>query len=127
MISAEEELERRRLKRFQVRRGVFVILKPSDTGLGRLIDISMDGLTLEYISTQESKIKPTELEIFVTNGPFGLYEMPCRTISDFLIFRTNDGSLSKRRRGIQFGALTPSQVAQLEYFIKNHTTGEVQV
>lgn len=127
MIARKEELERRKLKRFQARHGVFVILRPSDTGLGRLIDISMDGLTLEYITTQEPKIQPTELEIFLTNSPFRLYEIPCKTITDVLTFQTNDRSLSKRRRGIQFGELTPGQVAQLEYFIQNHTTGELQV
>jgi hypothetical protein len=124
MINKESEPERRKLKRLKIQNAAYVILKPSDTGVGRLIDISMDGLTLDYITTQKPEIQPTKLEIFVNNTPFRLYEIPCKTISDFATFEAQDGSLSKRRRGIQFGRLTPTQRAQLEYFIQNYTTEE---
>ena len=121
MINRESESERRKLKRLKIRNSAYVILKPSDTGVGRLIDISMDGLTLDYITTRQPEIQPTKLDIFVNNSPFRLYEIPCRTITDFATFEAHDGSLSKRRRGIQFGKLTPTQQAHLEYFIQNHT------
>ena len=125
MTSGKAEGERRKLRRFQVQTGAFVILRPSDTGVGRLIDISTDGLTLEYITTREPKVQPTILEIFVADSPFRLYEIPCRTITDLVTGETDDGSVSKRRRGIKFGKLTPSQLAQLEYFISHHTQGEI--
>jgi len=125
MTSKKAGSERRKLKRFQVQIGAFVILRPSDTGVGRLIDISTDGLTLEYISTQEPKIQPTRLEIFVADSPFRLYEVPCETITDLVTNETDEGSLSKRRRGIKFGKLSPSQSAQLEYFILHHTQAEI--
>lgn len=121
MINRESESERRKLKRLKIRNSAYVILKPSDTGVGRLIDISMDGLTLDYITTRKPEIQPTKLDIFVNNSPFRLYEIPCRTITDFATFEAHDGSLTKRRRGIQFGKLTPTQQAHLEYFIQNHT------
>jgi hypothetical protein len=84
----------------------------------------MEGLTLDYITTRKPEIQPTKLEIFVNNSPLRLYEIPCKTITDFATFEANDGSLSKRRRGIQFGKLTSTQRAQLEYFIQNHTIDE---
>jgi hypothetical protein len=77
MTSRKAAGERRKLKRFQVQQGAFVILRPSDTGVGWLIDISTDGLTLEYITTREPEIQPTILEIFVADSPFRLYEIPC--------------------------------------------------
>jgi len=124
MLNRGSEPERRKRKRCKIKNAAYVILKPSDTGVGRLIDISIDGLTLDYITTQKPEIQPTELEIFVNNTPFRLYEIPCKTITDFATFEAHDGSLSKRRRGIQFGKLTPTQRAQIEYFIQNYTVEE---
>ena len=116
-------MERRAQKRFRVQHGAFVMFKPSDTGVGRLIDISMEGLTLDYISSKEPEIQPSELDIFVVNSPFRLHSLPCETITDFVTFTTYDGSLSKRRRGVQFGKLTPNQEALLMHFIHHHTMG----
>ena len=124
MTYREPEPDRRKLKRLKIKNAAYVILKPSDTGVGRLIDISIEGLTLDYITSRKPEIQPTKLEIFVNNSPFRLYEIPCKTITDFATFEAHDGSLSKRRRGIQFGKLTSTQRAQLEYFIQNHTADE---
>jgi hypothetical protein len=99
------------------------MFRPSDTGVGRLIDISMNGLTLDYISSKEPQVEPSELDIFVVNSPFRLQGLPCETISDFVVFTTFDGSLSKRRRGVEFGKLAPNQKALLSHFIEHHTEG----
>ena len=125
MTNSQQTVDRRKQKRFRVREGAFVILRPADIGVGRLVDISMDGLTLDYVTSREPSIQPTQLEIFVTDDPFRLFQVPCKTISDFVTYETYNKSMSKRRRGIQFGKLTESQTAQLEYFIQNHTTGEL--
>ena len=119
----QKHVERRKQKRFLAQHGAFVMFKPSDTGVGRLIDISMDGLTLDYISSKEPEVQPSELDIFVVNSSFRLHSIPCETITDFVTFTTYDGSLSKRRRGVQFGKLTENQEALLVQFINNHTTG----
>jgi hypothetical protein len=118
-----KKVERRQEKRFRVQHGAFVMFRPSDTGVGRLIDISMHGLTLDYISSKEPEIQPSELDIFVVNSPFRLHGLPCETITDFVTFTTYDGALSKRRRGVQFGKLTESQETLLIHFIHHHTTG----
>jgi hypothetical protein len=99
------------------------MFRPSDTGVGRLVDISMNGLTLDYISSKEPQVEPSELDIFVVNSPFRLQGLPCETISDFVVFTTFDGSLSKRRRGVEFGKLAPNQEAMLTHFIEHHTEG----
>lgn len=127
MTNTEVRVERRKHKRFRVRDGVFVILKPSDTGAGRLVNISLDGLMLEYITTKEPSVEPTELEIFVTNSIFRLYGLPCKSVWDLPVYKHPTTSIQKRRCGVQFGELSAQQISQLEYFIHNHTsdnTGE---
>jgi hypothetical protein len=85
----------------------------------------MGGLSFAYMADEERPSRSFELDIFLAGGSFDLQEVPFGTISDF----HNDGmplsSVKMRRMNVQFGDLTPHQVSQLEYFIQNHTTGEV--
>jgi hypothetical protein len=117
--------DRRKHRRLRVQDGAFVILSPSDAGVGRLIDISIGGLSFDYVTTQEPSGEPTELEIFVTDSAFRLYKIPCKTITDFKTFEIPHTRSHRRRSGVQFGVLTESQKSQIEYFIQNYTTEEV--
>jgi hypothetical protein len=124
MTSKKEPFERRQEKRFRVKEGALVILKPADTGTGRIIDISMGGLTFEHLSSQRAPFEATELDILLTGSAFSLYDVPCRSIWNLTIYEKPQASLYKTRYGVQFGELTPGQMSLLEYFIQNHTTGE---
>jgi hypothetical protein len=124
MTHTKVRSEDRKHKRFRAREGVFVMLKPSNTHMGRLVDINMSGLALEYIDIDEPVIKPVELEIFVANSPFRM-NLSCETIYDLTIYESPLSSWNKKRCGVEFGELTPDQTSQLEYFIDHHTTGEV--
>lgn len=121
MTGAEAQVERRRYKRFRVREGAFVILKPSDTGAGRLMNISMGGLMFEYVATKEPSVEATELELFVTDSVFRLYGVPCKSVWDLPVYKHPTISLQKRQSGVEFGPLSPYQTSQLEFFIQNHT------
>ena len=123
MTDTKVLVERRQHKRFRAKSGAFVILRPCDTGAGRLINISMHGLMFEYVSTKEPSATATEVEIFVTDSVFHLYGVPCQSIWDLPIYELPDISLQKRRCGVQFGELSPQHITQLEYFIENYTSG----
>jgi hypothetical protein len=125
MPEDKESDDRRKRRRFRVQDGAFVILSPSDAGVGRLIDISFDGLSFDYVTTQKPSGEPTELQIFVTDSPFRLYKIPCRTITDFKTFQIPHTHSHRRRSGVQFGDLTESQISQLEYFMQKYATEEV--
>ena len=123
-MNTEEQIERRKHKRYKVKGG-FVVLRPHDTKLGTIVDISVDGLTCDYFCEEDPSRKSTTLDIF-TDGDFRLLGLPCRTVSDFETLKTPLPSVRKRRCGVQFGELTQSQMSQLEYFIENYTTGEIE-
>jgi hypothetical protein len=125
MPKHEASDDRRKRRRLRVQGGAFVILSPSDAGVGRLIDISMDGLSFDYVTTQEPTGEPTELQIFVTDSAFRLYKIPCKTITDLKTFEIPQTHSHKRRSGVQFGKLTETQKSQIEYFIQKYTTEEV--
>jgi hypothetical protein len=124
-MNTNVRVERRKNKRFQVHSGAFVILRPSDTCVGRIIDIGIDGLAFEYVDGEKPPGRPDELEIFVSNSVFRLKNLPCQSIYDLTIYESPLSSLNKKRCGVQFGKLTSRQKAKLSYFIEHHTAGAV--
>jgi len=123
MSKTKVPVEQRKYRRFRVHSGAFVTLSPSDTCVGQIIDIGMDGLAFEYVDGEEPPSRPNELEIFVTGSNFHLKGLPCQSIYDLTIYKNPLSAWSKQRCGVQFGKLTPHQKAQLAYFIEHHTIG----
>ena len=127
MVKQKKVVDQRQLKRFLVREDTVVIFRSPDAGMGRLIDISMGGLTFDWVTSEVLPIEATRVDICRTGSLFILYNLPCRTIWELSIYEKRPTSLHRKRCGLQFGKLTPQQVSQLKYFIQNHTTSEVQV
>jgi hypothetical protein len=122
MTNSEERVERRKHKRFRAHEDAYVVLKPCT--VGPLIDISMDGLTLEYVSIKQPSKMESELDIAMINSAFSLRNVPCKMLSDFKVEDVPSNPLSIRQCRVQFRDLTQHQISKLEYFIHNHTVGE---
>jgi hypothetical protein len=128
MVKQKEVVEQRQDKRFGVQDGAMVIFKPSDAGMGRLIDISMGGLTFDYVTSQAPPtVEAAKLDIILTDSVFSLYDIPCQSIWELTIYEKSPTSKYRKRCGVKFGELTSEQRRLLEYFIEKHTTaGEKQ-
>ena len=113
-------------KRLGVKKGAFVILRPSDVHVGRLLDINMQGLTFEYVCGNEPASYPNELEIFEIETAFRLNKVPCQIVNDLTIRNNPMTSTNRRRCDVKFDELTPDQICLLGYFIQNHTMGAVE-
>jgi len=87
----------------------------------------MDGLAFSYMAVKERSDSSFELDIFLSDGDFYLEKVPCETISDWKTYQSAFDSFTMRECTVKFGDLTLDQKSQLEYFIQNHTMGEVQV
>jgi hypothetical protein len=120
MTGKKEPVERRQRKWFRVRDGAFVIFRPGDTGMVRLIDISMGGLQFDCDSWHASPMEAAELDICLPGSAFILYDVPCRSIGVLSIYGKSDTPYRKRYE-VHFGKLSQAQISQLEYFIQNHT------
>lgn len=125
MTKGKEVVERRQHKRFQVQDGAFAVLGPYATGIGPIIDVSMGGLKFSYVVGEEPLNGSFELGILLAEHSFYLTKIPFKTIWDEEVKDVPLGSLRMRRCGIRLGQLTDQQISQLEYFIQNHTVGEV--
>jgi hypothetical protein len=125
MVKQKEAVEQRQHKRFRVQDGAIIIFKPSDAGMGRLIDISMGGLTFDYLTSQAPPtVEAAKLDILLTDSAFGLYDVPCQSIWELTIYEKPPTSKYRKRCGVKFGELTSEQRRLLEYFIEKHTTAE---
>jgi hypothetical protein len=125
MTTRKVQVERRKNKRFRVEQGAYAVCKTSYTGTGRLIDISLDGLRFNFSSVQEPSMAPTELVINASHGRFRLFGIPCKPIWHFITIEVPTTCLHLMQCGMEFGRLTPQQASKVEYFIQNHTIGEV--
>jgi hypothetical protein len=120
----QERVERREHKRFQAPKGVFIGVGPHGIEVGRLRNISMDGLTFRYLGI-EKQLSGSYVDIFMTNGDFYLGKLPIRIISDArVVSTTSSDSVTLRECWVKFKELTPQQRAKLKEFIESHTVGE---
>ena len=119
-----ELIERRKNGRFRAHEGTFVSRRADVHKFWQIIDISKGGLSFRYIPFREDLKRSTELDILTRDTLFSLEKIPFRTVSDSEINDESASSYTLRKHGVQFGALTPSQIFQLDYFIQKHTFGE---
>lgn len=124
MVTGEELIERREHKRYRVKEGAFIV----NCGKSGLItDISEGGLTFRYVDRKAWTGNPCELNIVFDADDFYLDKIPCKTVSDFVTSSAlPDKAKVIKQQSIRFGELTPNQKSMLDYFIENHTEGELQ-
>jgi hypothetical protein len=126
MSPQTEPIERREDKRFHASIGAFAVLGPNATKVGRVIEISLSGLTFRHVDKKEPLSELNEIDVFMINDDFHVNKIPFETVSDYEIMNEGPRALmTTRQSGLRFGELTPSQRSLLEYFIRNHTLGEL--
>jgi hypothetical protein len=129
MKQSKNPVERREHRRLRAKEGTLAVFGRPRVTVGEIMDMSMGGLAFRYAAEDELSKEPCQLDILLADGLSHLYGLPCETVYDI---ETDDStpvpvsSMVKRRRGVKFGRLTPSQKLHLENFIENHTEGEVE-
>jgi hypothetical protein len=120
MSLPKQTVEQRKHKRHKVTKRAFAVLGPEAVKLCHLIDISKGGLSFRYfVDTNDSGERLQELDI-LGGEDFYLEKVPVRVVSD-MVLKDNSpfSSIAMRRRGVEFGPLTPKQREQVDYFIEN--------
>jgi hypothetical protein len=121
-------MEKRREKRLLVEDNAFAALGARFTKVGRVKNITKQGLAFEYITDGDSEDDPSQLDVFVSGDDFHLPKVPCKVVYD-VPMRRSDGNriffqpFVTRQCGVQFEGLTEDKRAQLELFLETHTRG----
>ncbi|MGD8648098.1 MAG: PilZ domain-containing protein [Desulfobacterales bacterium] len=121
-------LEQRKYTRFRAQDTACAAVGADYTPVGRLIDISIGGLSLEYLTDDNAKLKNPQVDIFVRDKNFHLSKLPCKVIYNMRIdapgkTQTLTNGLIRKRCGLQFKSLSETHKKQLEAFLRNHVFG----
>jgi len=121
-------MEKRRENRLLVEDNAFAALGARFTKVGRVKNISTQGLAFEYITDGNSDDDPSQLDVFVSGDDFHLPKVPCKVVYDIPMGRSDVNRIFfqpfvTKQCGVQFEGLTEEKQAQLELFLETHTRG----
>ena len=137
--------DRRAHKRFQVKKEAVALIRPvsvtqlniSDKSMGeiacavyrskpakfgRINNISMDGLSFDYIAGREQSNQPLVLDILLANRDFYLANLTFKSISDVIVAADfSMDPIKMRRHHVRFERLAPDQIRKIQYFIRHYS------
>ncbi len=123
--------EHRKYTRFSVPDNAYAALGPTFTMVGKIKNISMAGLALEYLTDEVSELENFKVDVFLRGEEFHMSKIPCKLIYDIPLPTSGKNQifpndLIRKRCGEQFEKLTKICRMQLEQFITTHTTGPIK-
>jgi hypothetical protein len=118
MGKANQPVERRKHRRFEIPVGAFIVLGPDSTKVGRITDISMGGLAFRHVDKKEPSDGLHELDMFHIHTDFCLKHVPFDTVWD--AEEAPGGFMTISGSGLRFRQLTDNQKSQLQRFIQDH-------
>jgi len=122
MDKVKTPVDRRKHERYLAERQTITMLWPASSIVGRVVDISIDGLAFRYLASEKPQDRSSGIEIMLPQDRFSSGILPFRTVSDQKtpsFFGTLVGK-QERRRSVEFGELTEDQRAKLASFIENY-------
>ena len=119
--------EKRKYKRFKGKEGACVaFIRPNELmNMGQIQDISMVGLSVRYVSTNEDNKGCSVIKIFGDNSRFiHLDKVQCRIIYDREVPEGIWEQISTRRCGVEFENLSVKHLSLLQDFIDHFASDE---
>jgi PilZ domain len=124
-----KDAERREKERFRPKKRTFVVFKPQFLKLGKVLDISVDGLCFQYLAKEDQvgDAPAIEADIFMSDNGYYLPDISCKLIWDTEAKEkmTFPIGFQNRRCGLRFVQLNKEQQNKLEHYLQVHTAGKV--
>lgn len=113
--------ERRKLRRHPMVDTVFVTFRPSYDVVGQLVDVSRDGIALEYTAHEPPDHSDfVAVDIFCQPRNLNLARIPCQVTYDTKVEDAPEfRGFQTRRCGLKFGRVSPEQRAQITAFLQS--------
>lgn len=125
-IRKQNHMEKRKFTRFRTHDNAFAALRGDFTKVGKIYDISLNGLAFKYLGEQKNEEKYTQVDIFLTGNGFHLHGVPCIVIYNVIEQPTfSISSILPYRCGLRFKRLNEEIRNKLEFFLNNYTIGKV--
>ena len=114
-------MERRKFTRFRTQDNAFAALRGDYTKVGKIYDISLNGLAFRYLAEQESEEAFTHVDIFLSENGFHLLDAPCNIVYDVKEHTSGSMEISPYRCGLSFKPLNEEVQNKLNFFLNNYT------
>ena len=130
MLICENIEERRKHKRFRARENTFTGFGPNSVKIGQIIDICRGGMSFRNTEPRTKFFQFAELSLVFDDAALNITQVPFKfpakmvSVSEFSN-RNPFNFIKVRRYSVEFQNLSELQFFWLDYFIKNHTIGEV--
>ena len=118
-------MERRKFTRFRTRNDAFAAPRGDFSKVGKIKDISLNGLAFRYLAENVCNEKFSRVDIFLSENGFHLSGVPCTVIYDEKTSTPDSQAVSAYRCGLNFETLKREQQVKLEFFLNTHTIGRV--
>jgi hypothetical protein len=118
-------LEFRKYRRFLIKKGT--LLFDSTTDVGKVIDLSIAGLSFICPNMSIVSEAPFEIGIFVGDNNFYTNKITCKLVKNNNKpnkLHIKKGQDHTNRHSVKFKNLSPKQTAQLRYIIQNFSIGD---
>ena len=116
-------MERRKFTRFRAQDDAFAALRGDFSKVGKIYDISLNGLAFRYLAERMSSEVYTHVDVFLSKNGFHLSSVPCTLVYDEKESISNSNTVSPYRCGLKFKPLKEEKQDRLEFFLNNYTTG----
>ncbi len=118
---------KRKFKRFKGKEGAFAaFVKPNELiNMGQVLNISLGGLCVRYLSTHDHNGECSAIKIFGSNDRFiHLDRVQCRIVYDQEVPEGSWEQISTRRCGVEFENLSVKHLSTLQEFIDHFAFDE---
>ncbi len=112
--------DKRKFKRYKGKEGAFAaFVKPNElVNMGQIQDISLGGLCVQYLATENRDGECSSIKIFGSNDRFiHVDKVKCRVVYEHEIPEGSWEQISTRRCGVEFESLSVKHLTILQEFI----------
>lgn len=114
-------MEKRKFTRFRAQDDAYAALWGDFIKIGKICDISINGLAFRYMAEEMSDKEFTSVDVFLSKNGFHLYNVPCTIVYDVIDSTSSLQAISQHRCGLKFEGIKEDQMEKLEFFLNNHT------
>jgi len=117
-------MERREHTRFRAQDDAYAVLGGAFSKVGKVYDISLNGLAFTYLEDKISNDTFTHVDVFLSGNGFYLSSVPCTIVYNANEPISDANAVPPFRCGLKFESLEAEHEDKLTYFLNHHVIGE---
>ena len=101
----QSDMKKRKFTRFRTQDNAYAALRGQQTKVGKIFDISLNGLAFRYLAQEKSTEVYNKADIFLSKNGFHLPDVSCTVVYDTEEFMDGSYEIRAYRCGLRFDPL----------------------